>query len=272
MANFKKAAELGPKNVNAQLALGMFYQSRNRIPEAEQQFKHAIEVDPKDPEARAHLAVQPADGGKARKPEAEAYLIREPRTTSRTIPRATACWAISISPTTNSTRPPAGHTSRCYRDHPRRDIQVKKNYVQLLILKNRLDEATKLNDEILKAAPRDAEALVYRGQIQLRQSDARGAVDTLQQAIKNDSNNAVAHYQLGLAYDMQHNEAQAESELREAVEKLASPIYVDAQRALAPISSFAAATSMLSRKPPSSRLSATPPTLRMATCCAPWLR
>ena len=62
------------------------------------------------------------------------------------------------------------NTPRSTSDHPK-DIQVKRNYVKLLILKNRLDEATKLNNEILKANPRDAEALVYRGQIQLRQNE-----------------------------------------------------------------------------------------------------
>ena len=41
--------------MNAQLALGGFYQSRNRLPEAEAQFKHAIAVDPKDPAPRAAL-------------------------------------------------------------------------------------------------------------------------------------------------------------------------------------------------------------------------
>ena len=51
--NFKKAAQLGPKVMNAQFALGGFYQSVNRLAEAEQQFKHAIDVDPKDPEPRA---------------------------------------------------------------------------------------------------------------------------------------------------------------------------------------------------------------------------
>src|SRR5258708_1654609 len=117
-----------------------------------------------------------------------------------------------------------------YHDHSK-DLQVKKNYIQLLILKNHLDEATKLNDEILKSTPRDAEALVYRGQVKLRQNDARGAVDSLQQAVKSDSNNGIAHYQLGLAFDMQHDEAQAESELREAVRL--RPDLTDAQRALA---------------------------------------
>jgi len=37
------------------LALGGFYQSQSRFPEAEQQFKHAIEVEPKDPAPRAAL-------------------------------------------------------------------------------------------------------------------------------------------------------------------------------------------------------------------------
>ena len=108
---------------------------------------------------------------------------------------------------------------------------MKKNYIQLLILKNRLDEATKLNDEILKAAPRDTEALVYRGQVQIRRNDGPGAVDSLQKAVKNDSNNGVAHYQLGLAFEMQHDDNHAESELHEAVRL--RPDLTDAQRALA---------------------------------------
>ena len=49
-----------------------------------------------------------------------------------------------------------------YQEHPK-DIQVKKNYIQLLIQKNRFDEARKLNDEILKANPKDNDALLYRG-------------------------------------------------------------------------------------------------------------
>src|SRR5258706_12368146 len=90
-----------------------------------------------------------------------------------------------------------------YGEHPK-DIQVNKNYVQLLILKNRLDEASKLNNEVLKSNPKEADALDYRGQIQLQQNDAAGAVDSLQKALKNDANNAVAHYHLGSAFALQH--------------------------------------------------------------------
>ena len=58
-----------------------------------------------------------------------------------------------------------------YRDHPK-DLIVKKNYIQLLILKDRLDEARKLNDEILKEKPDDEDAQVYKGEIEIRSGKA----------------------------------------------------------------------------------------------------
>ena len=58
--------------MNAQLALGGFYQSRNRLPEAEQQFKHAIDVDPKNPAPRAALVRLLMQEGK--KDETESFL------------------------------------------------------------------------------------------------------------------------------------------------------------------------------------------------------
>jgi len=78
-----------------------------------------------------------------------------------------------------------------FHDHPK-DTQVEKNYIQLLILKNRLDDASKLTDAILATNSSDTDALVYRGQIQLRKGQAAGAVQTLQNVLKNDPDNGVA--------------------------------------------------------------------------------
>ena len=60
-----------------------------------------------------------------------------------------------------------------HEDHPK-DIRAKKNYVQLLILKNRLEEATKLNNEILKSNPHDVDGLICKGQIQIAQGRPGG--------------------------------------------------------------------------------------------------
>jgi cellulose synthase operon protein C len=225
-ASFKKAADLDPKAMNAQLALGGFYQSRNRIPEAEQQFKHAIELAPKDPSPREALVRLYMSEGK--KSEAEALLKQAKIDLSNNSEgyRMLGDFYFANGDLDKAT----AEYASLYSDHSR-DMQVKRNYVQLLILKNQLPEATKLNNELLKTNPHDVDALIYRAQIDLRQSDASGAVDALQQALSNDPSNAVAHYHLGLAFDMQHNDARAESEWREAVRL--RPGLADAQRSLA---------------------------------------
>jgi tetratricopeptide (TPR) repeat protein len=225
-ANFKKACQLDPKAMNAELALGGFYQARNRLAEAEQQFKYAIEVAPKNPAPREALVrLYMAEGKSA---DAEALLKQAKKDLSDTSEgyRILGDYYYASGDLDKATE----EYGWLYSDHPK-DLVVKRNYIQLLILKNQLDLATKLNDEVLKANPHDVDALVYRGQIRLRKADAEGAVDALQQALKNDSGNGVAHYQLGIAFDMQHNEERAESEWRQAV--ALRPDLTDAQRALA---------------------------------------
>ncbi len=225
-ANFKKAIEADPKAMNAQLALGGFYQSRNRMPEAEQQFRHAIQVDPKNSQPRAALVRLLMQESK--KDETESFL----RETKRDLPDNPEGYRMlgDFYFATGDLDKAIAEYGSLYHDHSK-DVQVKKNYIQLLILKNRYDEATKLDNEILKSNAHDVDALVYKGQVQIRQNDAAGAVESLQAALRNDSNNAVAHYQLGTAYSLQRDLGRAESEWREAVR--IRPDLTDAQRALA---------------------------------------
>jgi len=227
-ANFKKAAALDPKSMNAQLALGAFYQTRNRLPEAQVQFRHAIDLDPKDPQPRAAFVRLLMTEGK--KSETETFLRQTKADLSDNSEgyRMLGDFYFATGDIDSATT----EYGSLYSDHPK-DIEVKRNYIQLLILKNRLDEANKLDAEILKANPHDVDALIYRAQIQLRQNDASGAVDSLQTALRNDPDNAVAHYHLGLAFDQQHNEGRAESEWREAVRL--KPTLTDADRALSGI-------------------------------------
>jgi len=224
--SFKKAVEIDPKAMNTQIALGGFYQSRNRLPEAEQQFQHAIEVSPNSVAPRTALVRLLMQEGK--KPETEAFALK----TKKDLPENPEAYRMlgDFYFATNDLDKAAVEYGSLFNDHPK-DPLVKKNYVQILILKNRLDEAGKLNNEILKSNPHDSEALVFKGQIQLRQNDTAGAIDSLQTAISNDEGNAIAHYQLGLAYNQQHDETRAEQEWRRAVS--VRPDLTDAQRYLA---------------------------------------
>jgi cellulose synthase operon protein C len=225
-ASFKKAVQADPKAMNAQLALGGFYQSHNRLAEAEQQFRHGVDIDPKDSAPRAALVRLLMQQGK--RDEAESFL----RQTKKDLPdspegyRMLGDYYFAVGDLDKA----VAEYSSLQSDHPK-DLQVKKNYIQILILKDRLDEAGKLNNEILKSTPHDVDALVYKGQIQLRRNDAAGAVQSLQSALQSDSNSAVAHYQLGLAYSRQRDLHRAESEWREAVRL--KPDLTEAQRLIA---------------------------------------
>ena len=151
-----------------------------------------------------------------------------------------------------------------YQDHPK-DMVVKKNYIQLLILKDRIDEARKLNDEILKEHPDDEDAQIYKGEIEIRSGKANDAINTLQAVLKNDPDNAVAHYQLGLAFDQLGNTNRAETEWRDAVRL--RPDIVEAHRALAGVAIHRGDARRLGAGSGSDhRLAARP--LPMDTCCA----
>ena len=225
-ASFKKAVQADPKAMNAQLALGGFYQSHNRLAEAEQQFRHGIDIDPKNSAPRAALVRLLMQEGK--RDEAESFL-RQTKKDLADSPEGYRMLGDYYFAVGDLDKAVAEYSS-LQSDHPK-DLQVKKNYIQILILKDRLDEAGKLNSEILKSTPHDVDALVYKGQIQLRQNDAAGAIQSLQSALQSDSNSAVAHYQLGLAYSRQRDLNRAESEWREAVRL--KPDLTEAQRLIA---------------------------------------
>ena len=225
-ASLKKATQTDPKSMNAQLALGGFYQSHNRLAEAEQQFRHAVDVDPKSSAPRAALVRVLIQENK--RDGIESFL-RQTKKDMPDVPEGYRMLGDYYFASGDMDKAAVEYAS-LFSEHPK-DSQTKKNYIQILILKNQLSEATKLNNEILKANPHDVEALVYKGQIQIRQNDAPGAVDSLQNALSNDSGNAVAHYQLGVAYAKEHDPARAESEWREAVRT--RPDLIDAQRNLA---------------------------------------
>src|SRR6202167_745073 len=224
--SFKTAVEHNPKSTNALVALGNFYQTRGRFPEAEQLFHQAIQNSPDDPAPRLSLAGLYIAENKLE--QAEEFL-RQPTTDS---PNNSVGYRLlgDYYYSNNQLDKATTEYAALYQDHPR-DLIVKKNYIQLLILKDRLDEARKLNDELLKAQSDDPDVKIYKAEIDIRGGQASGAVDTLQAVLKIDPDNAVAHYQQGLAYDQLGNTNRAEAEWREAVRL--RPDIVEAHRALA---------------------------------------
>jgi cellulose synthase operon protein C len=224
--NFKKAVEIAPEATPARLALGNYYQFRGRFPDAEQQVLQAIKADPKNPDPRSALVQLYLAEGK--KSQAEDSL----RNVKQEFPDNSVGYRMlgDFYFATGDTEKALVEYGLLYQAHPK-DIRVEKNYVQLLILRDQLDTARRLNDEILKISPNDADALICRGQIENRQGHPNDAAEILQTVINNDRDNAVAHYHLGLAFDAIGKPQRAEIEWQDAARL--RPDLADAQRALA---------------------------------------
>ena len=223
--SFRKAIDLDPKATGPRLMLANYYQVRSRFPEAEQQLRDAIHANPQDPEPTAALArLYLAEG---RTNDAEALLIQNKSNfgDNSVAYRMLGDFYLGTQDLEKATT----EYRKLYQDHPK-DAQVKKNFIDLLIHTNRLEEAAKVNGEILKADPNDTDGLIYLGQLQAQNGDAKTAISTLQTAIKNDPNNGMAHYYLSVAFQKSGNLESAESELRNTIRL--RPDLVDAQRDL----------------------------------------
>jgi len=231
-ASFKKAVELSPKSTNALVALGNFFQTRGRYPEAEQTFRRAIETAADDPSPRLSLASLYMAENKPG--QAEEFL----RQSKKDFPNDSVGYRMlgDFYFANNQLDKATDEYAALYRDHAK-DMMVKRNYIQLLILKGRIDDARKLNDEIVKAKPDDEDARVFRGEIELASGKVSDAINTLQAVLKSDPDNAIAHDKLGQAFDEQGNLNRAEAEWRDAV-RLQPREMVEAHRALARVAMY----------------------------------
>jgi tetratricopeptide (TPR) repeat protein len=210
--SFKKAQSIDPASVLPVLTLGRFYQQNKRWAEAESEFKAAIQIAPKDVAPRAALAALYFNQGQESQAE---KVLTDAKEQLASDPNAYRLLGDSYLGRRQYEKalPEFGALQAKYPN----DLAVRKTYVQLLILGNRVEEANKLNQEILKKSPQDPESLVLKGQIEIRQNQTDQAITTLQQATKNAPDNALAHYHLGIAFRQKGSTQQAESEWREAV-------------------------------------------------------
>jgi tetratricopeptide (TPR) repeat protein len=224
--NYKKAIELKATAVNPGIALAAFYQSRERYAEAEQEVQQVIASNPRDVDSRAALAKLYMAEGK--RTEAEAFLkqVKQQFPDNSAGYRMLGDFYYAIGDLDKA----MAEYQFLYHDHPK-DLRVQKNYIQLLLLKDRVDEAKQIDDRLLKSYPKDPDGLVFRGEIQLKEKKPGDAVGTLQSIVSSNPEMALAHYQLGVALNQTGDPDRAAAEWHHATQL--NPNMVDAHRALA---------------------------------------
>jgi tetratricopeptide (TPR) repeat protein len=223
--SFRKAIQLDPKSTSALLMFGDFYTRQGKFAEAEQQFQAVLQIDPKTPAAYRSLAV--VYGNWNKKPQAEQIL----KQAKQVMPDNPDAYRLLGDFYFADGDIPSALTEYALldKDHPN-DLRARKNYVQLLILSDRLDDAYRLDQELLKQHPKDPEGQVLLGQILRAQNKLSDSQQALEGAVTSSPENPDAHYALGLVLVQLGNTARGESELREAL-KL-RPGMTDASKAL----------------------------------------
>lgn len=210
-ASFNRALALDQKSVPATTALGALYQQQKRWPEAEQQARRIIQLAPKDPGPR--IALARLFLSEQQKDKAE-QVLQQARKDFDANPQGYSLLG-EFYVSTGDTEKALAEFASLHEKHPS-DLKVTKAYIELLLDRNRIDEATKLNDEILKNNKMDPEAQVAKGLLLMKANKPGDAVPLFESVIKRQPDNAVAHYWLGQALNLTGDIGRAETEWREA--------------------------------------------------------
>jgi tetratricopeptide (TPR) repeat protein len=80
------------------------------------------------------------------------------------------------------------------------DVRVQTEAAEYYLNQNQMDLAEQYNNGALEIRPKYTPALIVRGQIALAQKQTDDAVRLFEQLVKDEPNNASAHYFKGLAY------------------------------------------------------------------------
>ena len=224
--NYQKAVSVDPKSAAAILMLGRFYVRQNRLADAQREFQSAITLSPHDPSPPALLAELYLSQGHKDLAEQVLQNARNNLKDNPTGYRLLGNFYLSQGEWNKA----ATELASLHSEHPN-DAAVTKSYIEALIELNRLDDAQKINDALLKNSPSDEGGLIFRGEMLVRQGKANDAIPVLAAAVRIAPENVLAHYQLGVAYAAASNPGQAQSEWQEAARL--SPNTVEPQRALA---------------------------------------
>lgn len=226
--SFQKALQLDPKFVPAIEALATLYQSAGRWTEAERQMRNAIQVDPNRIELRKSLAM--LYYSRQRSAEAEQVMVQAKKDLGHKGDnyRVLGEYYNNIGAADRA----LSEFAAISKQHPD-DLRTREDYIRLLLSNNRIDEAKNLNDAILKAYPKDTGAQIIRGTILNAEGKSDQAARTLEDALKDDPQNAYGHYQFGIALKNAGSAERARQEWIQAA-KLA-PQMTEPQMALAQV-------------------------------------
>jgi tetratricopeptide (TPR) repeat protein len=227
-ATLEKATEVQPKSLDALLNLGRYYLGQHRLPQAETAMRAASEAAPRATLPRILLAKAYIEGGKLVDAE---RLCADLKKMAPREPDGYGALATFYEATGQKEKAVA--ELRALMAARPKDPTIKAHLTSALIDLSRIDEARRLNQEILSTSPGDPDALIAKGRILIAQQQYAEAKTVLDQAVRSDPQSAAAAYFLGVSERSLGLAALAKASFAHALEL--SPGWEDATVALADI-------------------------------------
>jgi tetratricopeptide (TPR) repeat protein len=224
--SLQKAIQLDPKSTDALLTFGELYAQQGRFAEAEKQFQAVLQVEPKTPAAYRELAVLYMNSNKKQQAENVLQQAKQVMSDNPEAYRLLGDFYFSSGDLSSAITEYAALD----KNHPN-DLQVRKNYIQLLILVNRLGDAERVDQELLHKYPNDTEGQVLQSHILLAQNNLHDAQVIAEGTVRTAPESPDAHYMLGVVLiQAGDTTGRGENELREALRL--RPGMADASKAL----------------------------------------
>lgn len=214
--HLRKAVETDPGLLKANIDLANLYRLQGKLPDALEALQAGVQHNPEGFQLYLNWASLLSDAGKTT--EAEGVLDRLRTTMPKSSNAAIAIGDYYLS--RNETDKAVAEYRRGLEESAG-NLEIEKRLQDLYLTSNQIEQAAKLDSQLMSQAPQDPIIGVLHGRTLLAQGKNQEAIVTLQKAVKNEPNSAAAHYYLGLAYWQNESLGQANSEFQEALK--ASP-------------------------------------------------
>jgi Flp pilus assembly protein TadD len=208
----QRAVELLPTQSRPRTLLGLAYEKFGDLKNAESAYEGALALDPKDIETSLHLAQLYLRQNRAAEAEAKfrAVLSGEPASQPALVGLAQSL-EIKKSP----------EAADAYRDYLKvqpEDAAARQHFVRLLIANEKYDEALAEMEKTERGGAHSVESLKLRADILIGEKKWDAAIATLKQAVALAPNDAQLRGGLGRTYMQQRDFANAEKELKSAIQ------------------------------------------------------
>ena len=210
--HLRKAIATDPKSLQANIDLAHLYRLQNKLPEAQEVLQAGIQNNPDAPQLYVDLANMLSNAGKHT--DADEVLDRLRKQMPKSPEAAIAIGGYYVE---------RGDVDKALAEYQRGlsiaagNLDIEKRMEELCLISNRTDEASKLDNQIMKQAPKDVLARVNHGRLLLAQGKQQESILVLQNAVKDAAESPQGHYYLGVAYWQTGSLGQADSEFIEAL-------------------------------------------------------